>query len=60
MRPAGITDLRRGIDALTAMGMQQYGKELVEESLFLFPDAGQTGSRHCIFPVMGTFCCTSG
>ncbi len=32
----GYTDLRRGIDGLAAMVTQQYGKELREDSLFLF------------------------
>lgn len=32
----GYTDLRRGIDGLASIVMQQYGTELDEESLFLF------------------------
>ena len=32
----GYTDLRRGIDGLAAMVTQQFGKELREDSLFLF------------------------
>ena len=32
----GYTDLRRGIDGLAAIVTQQYGKELREDSLFLF------------------------
>ena len=32
----GYTDLRRGIDGLAGIVMQQYGTELDEESLFLF------------------------
>lgn len=32
----GYTDLRRGIDGLAGIVMQQYGAELDEESLFLF------------------------
>ncbi len=32
----GYTDLRRGIEGLAAMVTQQYGKELREDSLFLF------------------------
>ena len=32
----GYTDLRRGIDGLTAIVTQQFGKELREDSLFLF------------------------
>ena len=32
----GYTDLRRGIDGLTAIVTIQYGQELDEESLFLF------------------------
>lgn len=32
----GYTDLRRGIDGLAEIVMQQYGKGLDEESLFLF------------------------
>ena len=30
------TDLRRGIDGLAAMVIQQFGQELREDSLFLF------------------------
>ncbi len=30
------TDLRRGIDGLAAMVIQQFGQELLEDSLFLF------------------------
>ena len=32
----GYTDLRRGIDGLAAIVMEQYGGRLDEESLFLF------------------------
>lgn len=32
----GYTDLRRGIDGLAGIVMQQFGTELDEESLFLF------------------------
>ena len=32
----GYTDLRRGIDGLASIVMEQYGTELDEESLFLF------------------------
>ena len=32
----GYTDLRRGIDGLASIVMQQYGTSLDEESLFLF------------------------
>ena len=32
----GYTDLRRGIDGLAAIVTQQFGKELREDSLFLF------------------------
>ena len=32
----GYTDLRRGIDGLASIVMQQYGRSLDEESLFLF------------------------
>ena len=32
----GYTDLRRGIDGLAAIVCQQYGRELREDSLFLF------------------------
>ena len=32
----GYTDLRRGIDGLASIVIQQYGTELDEESLFLF------------------------
>ena len=32
----GYTDLRRGIDGLASIVMLQYGKELKEDSLFLF------------------------
>ena len=32
----GYTDLRLGIDGLAALVMTQYGKELQEDSLFLF------------------------
>ena len=32
----GYTDLRRGIDGLASIVMQQYGTTLDEESLFLF------------------------
>lgn len=32
----GYTDLRRGIDGLAAIVMRQYGRELREDSLFLF------------------------
>lgn len=39
----GYTDLRRGIDGLAAMVTQQFGKELREDSLFLF--CGQKTDR---------------
>ena len=32
----GYTDLRRGIDGLAAIVMEQFGKTIDEESLFLF------------------------
>ena len=32
----GYTDMRRGIDGLAAIVTQQFGKELREDSLFLF------------------------
>ena len=32
----GYTDLRRGIDGLAAIVCQQYGRELREDSIFLF------------------------
>lgn len=32
----GYTDMRRGIDGLAEIVMRQYGKEMDEESLFLF------------------------
>ena len=32
----GYTDLRRGIDGLAAIECQQYGRELREDSIFLF------------------------
>lgn len=32
----GYTDLRRGIDGLASIIIQQYGGQLDEESLFLF------------------------
>ena len=32
----GYTDLRRGIDGLAAFVCQQYGRELWEDSIFLF------------------------
>ena len=32
----GYTDLRRGIDGLASIVMLQYGRELKEDSLFLF------------------------
>ena len=32
----GYTDLRRGIDGLAAIVSQQYGRDLCENSLFLF------------------------
>lgn len=42
----GYTDLRRGIDGLAAMVTQQFGKELREDSLFLFsPQGGRNGSK---------------
>ena len=53
----GYTDLRRGIDGLASIIIQQYGGQLDEESLFLF--SGQTGSRRSTGREMDIFCYTS-
>lgn len=55
----GYTDLRRGIDGLSAIVTQQYAGQLSEESLFCSVDAGQTGSRRFIGLEMDISYCTN-
>lgn len=56
----GYTDLRRGIDGLAAIVSQQYGRDLCEDSLFLFCGRRTDRIKALYYSGMGIYCCISG
>ena len=55
----GYTDLRKGIDGLSAMVQQEFELDPFTNTLFLFCDGAGIGSRDCTGNRMDSFCCTS-
>lgn len=56
----GFTDLRRGIDGLTAIVRFQFSLDPYDKNtLFLFCGGGATGSKRCCGKVTVSCCCTN-